>query len=167
MNNRIIIALAGTVTVSAYAALMAYESLVLGPLAVVPGASLGEIHARLTESGVNVQAAIASVIRSSVFGVGLAIIAAAVGLWRRLSPFVMMIIFLAIVAAGAVPTLVHGAAHGADVAYIYGLSGGAHTIWTGVLYLTSLAALVGIVVLSVLRRRWSTNAHFGETRLRP
>lgn len=151
MRNRVLLSVLGIVVVGAYAALMAYESLVLDPLAAVPGASLQDIHSHLTESGMNVEADIAAVIRTSAIGVGLAVIAAAVGIWRRVSPTTLAIMFLALVAAGAAPAFLNGFALGMDVADAYGVSGGAHTIWPGVLYMTSLAALIALVVLIVHR----------------
>lgn len=166
MRNRVLLSLLGILVVGAYAALMAYESLVLDPRAAVPGASLQEIHSHLTESGMNVKADIAAVIRTSVIGVGLAVVAAAVGIWRRVSLPTLAIMFLAVVAAGAVPAFLNGFALGMDVADAYGVGGGAHTIWPGVLYVTSLAALVTLVVLIVRRSLRSRIPGPGSMRLR-
>ena len=85
----------------------------------------------------------------------LAVVAAAVGLVRRFSVSTLAMIFLAIVAAGAVPAFGDGIHLGMDIADTYGGTGGAHTIWAGVLYLTSLAAAVGFVGVGVLSRRRS------------
>ncbi|KJC63111.1 hypothetical protein TZ00_16860 [Agreia bicolorata] len=155
-RGRILLAVGGVVLVAAYAALMAVESLVLDPLAAVPGSTLGEIHARLTAAGQDVGGDIGWVIGTAAVGVVLAVTAAIIGLWRRFSLSTMAMIFLAIVAAGAVPAFLDGFRLGMDVADTHGVGGGAHTIWAGVLYLTSLASAVAIVGVGVFSRRRSS-----------
>ena len=159
-RSRILLAVGGVLLVAAYAALMAVESLVLDPLAAVPGATLGEIHARLASAGEDAGVEIAWVIGTASVGVVLAVAAAIIGLWKRFSLSTMAMIFLAVVAAGAVPAFLDGFRLGMDIADTYGVGGGAHTIWAGVLYLTSLAAAAGIVGVGIykLRRRASTVA---------
>ncbi|SMG23938.1 hypothetical protein [Agreia pratensis] len=152
-RGRVALAVGGVLLVSAYAALMAVESLVLDPLAAVPGATLGEIHARLTAAGEDVASDIAWVIVTASVGVVLAVSASIIGLWRRFSLSTMAMIFLAIVAAGAVPAFLDGFRLGMDIADTYGIGGGAHTIWAGVLYLTSLAAVGGIVTVGIYKVR--------------
>ena len=152
-QSRILLAAGGVVLVAAYAALMAVESLVLDPLAAVPGATLEEIHAYLTAAGDDVPGDIAWVIATASIGVVLAAATAIVGVWRRLSLSTLAIVFLAIVAAGAVPAFLDGFRLNMDIADTYGVSGGAHTVWAGVLYLTSLAAVGGIIGLAIYRSR--------------
>ncbi|SMQ70738.1 hypothetical protein [Agreia sp. VKM Ac-1783] len=159
-RGRILLAAVGVLLVAAYAALMAVESLVLDPLAAVPGATLGEIHARLAANGMDVGRDIAWVICTAAAGVVLAVAAAVVGLWRHLSLSTMAMIFLAIIAAGAVPAFLDGIHLGMDIADTYRGTGGAHTIWAGVLYVTSLAAVGGIVEVGIYRLRRSARSRF-------
>ena len=158
MKQRVWVAVIGVVVVSCYATLMALLALVLDPLAAVPGQTLAEIHAQLTKAGWDVAGDITTVIIGAGIGVGLALATAVVGLWRRLSPVEMTAIFLAILALGAVATFVSGFSLGMDIADTFHVSGGAHTIWTGVLYLTSLSAFLAILAIGVtviVRSRFS------------
>ncbi|MBF4635617.1 hypothetical protein ITJ38_14485 [Agreia pratensis] len=158
-RGRVALAVGGVLLVSAYAALMAVESLVLDPLAAVPGATLGEIHARLTAAGEDVASDIAWVIATASVGVVLAVSVAIIGHWQRFSLSTMAMMFLAIVAAGAVPAFLDGFRLGMDIADTYGVGGGAHTIWAGVLYLTSLAAAAAIAGIGIYKiRRRARNA---------
>lgn len=147
MKQRIWVAVIGVLAVALYAALMATQALVFDPLAAVPGQTLAQIHARLMESGMDVTGDIMSVIISAAVGVALAVAAAVVGVWRRMPPLVMTVVFLAILALGAVATFGTGFALGMDIADTYFVSGGAHTIWAGVLYLTSLSAFLAILAI--------------------
>ena len=145
----------GVGVVAAYAALMAVESLVLDPLAAVPGQSLAQIHSHLTRAGMDVAADIWSVLIFSAVGVVLALVAAFVGLRTNVAAPGLAITFLGILALGAVVTFGNGFALGMDVADAYGISGGDHTIWAGALYTTSLIAAVAIpvVVIVAAKRR--------------
>ena len=102
MKQRIWVAVIGVCVVAVYAALMATQALVLDPLAAVPGQTLAQIHARLVEAGMDVTGDITNVIISAAVGVALAVAAAVVGVWRRMPPLVMTVVFLAILALGAV-----------------------------------------------------------------
>ncbi len=137
----------------AYAALMAVESLVLDPLAAVPGQSLAQIHAHLTHEGMDVAADISSVLTFSAIGVLLALAVAFFGLLVRAPVAGLVIAFLSLLGLGAVAAFRNGFALGMDVADAYGTSGGAHTIWPGVLYITSVAALVAIPVVAIVAAR--------------
>lgn len=149
MKQRMGVAVIGVLVAGVYAAIMALQALVLDPLAAVPGQTLAEIHAHLIQSGMNVRGDIVSVTVAAALGVVLALSAAVLGVWRRLPILVMAVIFLAILVMGAVATFASGFALGMDVADAYGVSGGAHTIWAGVLYLTSLSALLAILAIGV------------------
>ncbi len=149
----------GVVVVAVYAAVMACEALVLDPLAAVPGQTLGQIHAHLRADGMNVTADIVTVIAQAVIGLTLAAVVAIVGLVRRLAPVVMSTWILAIIAAGGFVAFGTGFALGMDVADSYGVGGEDHTVWAGVLYLTSLAAFFGFVSVgarALVRGRRST-----------
>ncbi|MFT2817684.1 hypothetical protein [Leifsonia sp. A12D58] len=166
MRQRMWVAVVGVVVVAVYAALMATQALVLDPLAAVPGQSLAEIHARLLEAGMDVRGDITSVIISAGFGVVLALAAAVLGIRRRMSALVMAVIFLAILALGAFVTFGSGFALGMDIADTYAVGGGAHTIWAGVLYMTSLTAFLSILAIgaaTILQLRSSTVMCASET----
>ncbi|ARC56961.1 hypothetical protein AS850_07700 [Frondihabitans sp. 762G35] len=145
MKQRTTVAVLGVVVVAVYAAVMACEALVLDPLAAVPGETLGRIHAHLRADGMDVTADIVTVIAQAVIGLALAAVVAIVGLVRRASPVVMGTWFLAIIAVGGFVAFGTGFALGMDVADSYGVGGEDHTLWAGVLYLTSLTAFLGLV----------------------
>ncbi|MDM7889452.1 hypothetical protein QUG98_13415 [Curtobacterium sp. RHCJP20] len=147
---RIVVAVVGVVVVAAYAALLAVNALVLDPLAAVPGATLPEIHARVGAAGFSVAGDVRGVVVVASIGVVLALAASVVGLAARLPATVVAVMHLGVLAAGALATFQSGFWLGMDVADTFGTSGGAHTIWAGVLYLTSLAAFVAIPVVLFL-----------------
>ncbi|MET3635752.1 hypothetical protein [Curtobacterium oceanosedimentum] len=147
---RIVVTVVGVVVVAAYAALLAVNALVLDPLAAVPGATLPQIHERIEAAGMSVAGDVRGVVVVASIGVALAIAAAVVGLAARLPATVVAVMHLGVLAAGALATFQSGFWLGMDVADTFPTGGGAHTIWAGVLYLTSLAAFVAIpVVLAV------------------
>lgn len=152
-RTRIVVAVVGVLVVTLYAALLAVQQLVLDPLAAVPGTSLGAIHAHLDGQGFDVRGDIVAVLVTAAIGVALAIVVAAVTLWRRVEPHFVVAWMLGIIAAGAVPFFAAGFQLSMDVADGYGVSGGAHTPWAGVLYVTSLVALVAIPVVIVFGER--------------
>ena len=147
---RIVVAVVGVLVVAAYAALLAVDALVLDPLAAVPGTSLERIHARLDAAGMSVAADVRGVVVVASIGVVLALTASIVGLAARLPATVVAVMHLGVLAAGALATFQSGFWLGMDVADTFGTDGGAHTIWAGVRYLTSLAALLAIPVVLVV-----------------
>ncbi|WIE75408.1 hypothetical protein [Curtobacterium sp. MCSS17_007] len=144
---RIVVAVVGVVVVAAYAALIAVNALVLDPLAAVPGATLPQIHARVDAAGTSVAGDVRGVVVVAAVGVVLALAASIVGLAARLPATVVAVMHLGVLAAGALATFQSGFWLGTDVADTFPTHGGAHTIWSGVLYMTSLAALVAIPVV--------------------
>ncbi|MCS5492720.1 hypothetical protein [Curtobacterium flaccumfaciens] len=152
-RTRIVVAVVGVLVVTLYAALLTVQQLVLDPLAAVPGTSLGAIHAHLEGQGFDVRGDVVAVLVTAAIGVALAIVVATVTLWRQVEPHFVVAWMLGIIAAGAVPFFVAGFQLGMDVADGYGVSGGAHTAWAGVLYVTSLVALVAIPVVIVFGER--------------
>ncbi len=141
---RVVVAVAGVVVVAAYATLLAVNALVLDPLAAVPGSTLPEIHARIEAAGFSVAGDVRGVVVVASIGVVLALTASIVGLAARLPATVVAVMHLGVLAAGALATFQSGFWLGMDVADTFGTDGGAHTVWAGVLYLTSLAAFVAI-----------------------
>ena len=152
---RIVVAVVGVVVVAAYAALLALNALVLDPLAAVPGRSLEQVYARV-DVGNDVTQDVVGVLVVAGIGVALGIAAAVVGLAARLPATVVAVLHLGVLAAGGLATFQSGFFLGMDVADSWPTDGAAHTIWAGVLYLTSLAALVaipGVLVATMIRTR--------------
>jgi len=161
-RTRIVVAVVGVLVVALYAALLAVDALVLDPLAAVPGASLAEIHGRLDAQGFHVQTDIVVVIALASVGVVLAAGLSVLLLVTRAPTHVIAAVLLAVVVLGGPASFWGGFALGMDVADGFGTDGGDHTIWAGVLYVTSLVALIAIPVVLVAgeRRR-------GRAALRP
>lgn len=144
MRQRVGVSVVGVVVVAVYAGLMALQALVLDPLAAVPGKSLDAIHGHLERGGFDVAGDIRSVVVTAAVGVLLAVAVAVLGIVQRFEPVVIAVLFLALLVVGAPVTFGTGFALGMDVADGFGTGGASHTIWAGVLYGTSLAALVAI-----------------------
>jgi len=161
-RTRIVVAVVGVLVVALYAALLAVNALVLDPLAAVPGATLAEIHGRLDAQGFHVQTDIVVVIALASVGVVLAAGLSVLLLVTRAPTHVIAAVLLAVVVLGGPASFWGGFALGMDVADGFGTDGGDHTIWAGVLYVTSLVALIAIPVVLVAgeRRR-------GRAALRP
>ncbi|MCS6561733.1 MULTISPECIES: hypothetical protein [Curtobacterium] len=149
-RSRIVVAVVGVLVVALYAALLAVNALVLDPLAAVPGATLAEIHAELTQQGFHVQTDIVVVIALASVGVVLAAGLSVLLLVTRAPTHVIAAVLLAVVVLGGPASFWSGFALGMDVADGFGTDGGDHTIWAGVLYVTSLVALIAIPVVLVV-----------------
>ncbi|WIE71865.1 hypothetical protein [Curtobacterium sp. MCJR17_020] len=152
-RTRIVVGVVGTLVVTLYAGLLALNALVLDPLGAVPGLSLGAIYGHLDAQGYQVRADVVAVLVIAAVGIALAVTVLIVTLVRRTTAHVAAAWLLAIVAAGAVQVFGSGFQLGMDVADGYGIGGGDHTIWAGVLYVTSLVALLAIPVVLVVGER--------------
>lgn len=157
-RTRIVVGVVGTLVVTLYAGLLALNALVLDPLSAVPGQSLGAIYGHLAAQGYQVRTDVVAVLVIAAVGIALAVTVLIVALVRRTTAHVAAAWLLAIVAAGAVQVFGSGFQLGMDVADGYGIGGEDHTIWAGVLYVTSLVALLAIPVVLVVgeRRRGRT-----------
>ncbi|MFK4481400.1 hypothetical protein [Curtobacterium sp. AB7] len=149
-RTRIVVGVVGTLVVTLYAGLLALNALVLDPLGAVPGQSLAQIHAELTRQGFSVRTDTVIVIVVAAVGVLLAAGLSVLLLITRATAHVMAAVLLAVVAFGAPASFWSGFALGMDVADGYGIGGGDHTIWAGVLYVTSLVALIAVPVVLVV-----------------
>ncbi|MBF4607957.1 hypothetical protein [Curtobacterium sp. VKM Ac-1393] len=149
-NTRIVVGVVGTLVVALYATLLAVNALVLDPLGAVPGQSLAQIHAELTRQGFSVRTDTVIVIVVAAVGVLLAAGLSVLLLITRATAHVMATVLLAVVAFGAPSSFWSGFALGMDVADAYGVGGGDHTIWAGVLYVTSAVALVALPFVLVV-----------------
>jgi hypothetical protein len=163
-RTRIVVAVVGVLVVALYAALLAVNALVLDPLAAVPGATLAEIHRHLDAQGFHVQTDIVVVIVLASVGVVLAAGLSVLLFVTQVPTHVIAAVLLAVVVLGGPASFWGGFALGMDVADGYGTDGGDHTIWAGVLYVTSLVALIGIPVVLVVGqaahvRRAALRAH--------
>ncbi|WP_267424714.1 MULTISPECIES: hypothetical protein [unclassified Curtobacterium] len=119
----------------------------------MPGTSLGAIHAHLERQGFDVRGDVVAVLVTASIGVALAVVVATLTLHKRVEPHFVIAWMLGLIAAGAVPFFVAGFQLGTDVADGYGVGGGAHTIWAGVLFVASAVALVAIPVVLVFGER--------------
>lgn len=149
-RTRIVVGVVGTLVVALYAGLLALNALVLDPLGAVPGQSLGAIYGHLDAQGYQVRTDVVAVLVIAAVGIALAVAVLIVTLVRRTTAHVAAAWLLAIVAAGAVQVFGSGFQLGMDVADGYGIGGEDHTIWAGVLYGTSLVALLAIPVVLVV-----------------
>ncbi|KQM81574.1 hypothetical protein ASE68_16405 [Agromyces sp. Leaf222] len=150
--------MSGILATAAYAGLGALQILVLNPLAAAPGLALDEIHATLEAAGESV-----SPLPVIIFvGFGLLL---AIGVWlyaaaaSSASPQVVAVIVLLILACGAPAYFAASFPAGMALADTFAISGGDHSRWANVLYLTSAAAFVAAIVLPVvlaLRSRRAT-----------
>ncbi|MGN8049415.1 hypothetical protein ACTJKO_06955 [Curtobacterium sp. 22159] len=163
-RTRVVVAVIGVVVVAVYAALLAVESLVLDPLAAVPGASLAQIHAHLEGQGFHVRTDIAVVVGIAVVGVALAVGLASSLLVTRAPAHVLAAVLLAVVVMGAPMSWWSGFQLGMDVADGYGVGGADHTIWAGVLYATSAVALVALPFVLVVGQARHVRRTTGRTR---
>lgn len=152
-RTRFVVAGIGVLAVIAYAALLAVQELVLDPLAAVPGTPLGTIYAELDRKRFDVGGDVVGVVVIAAIGVALATVIAVVTLWKRVEVHFVAAWLLGVLAAGAVPAFAAGFQLGMDVADGYGVGGEDHTIWAGVLYVTSVIALVAIPVVLVVGER--------------
>lgn len=144
-----VIGLLGAMTVLAYAVFAALQIQVLNPLATVPGSTLAEIHAVVGRSG-------------DTMGWGLMIallvpgplIAASVALssWRgRLSAPAVLMIVLSLLVLGSPVYLAASFPAGMTLADTFFVGGADHSPWALVLHLTSLAALLALVAVVIVR----------------
>lgn len=147
MHSRVVLPVVGAVVVTAYATLLALDALVFDPLAAVPGATLGQIHRRVEAIGMDVRQDVVGVLVTAGVGVALAAVFTVVAIRGRMPVLVAAVCHLGLLASGAVAVFQSGFFLEMDVADAYGVSGGAHSAWTGVLYGTSLAALAAVPVL--------------------
>ncbi|MBA8989047.1 hypothetical protein FHW23_000279 [Curtobacterium pusillum] len=161
--TRIVVAMVGVLVVTAYAALLAVNALVLDPLGAVPGTSLGAIYGHLERQGFDVRSDVVAVVVTAGIGVALAVAVAVVTLVRGTDVHFVAAWVLGIVAAGAVQVFGSGFQLGMDVADGYGVGGEDHTIWAGVLYVTSVIALVAIPVVLVVGERRRARRTASET----
>lgn len=142
MSTRVILLIAGPLVVACYAMVMVLIAAVWDPSAAVPWMSYPQIVDTLTAFGMNVPAAYVVAVVWAGIGVAMGVFISVVGAKRRLTTRQIMMWHLAVVAAGAPATFIAAFPWGMNVADAFGVSGGAHTPWSGVLYAVSAASLI-------------------------
>lgn len=151
----LVIATAGTLAVTAYAALGAVQILWLNPRAAVPGLALTEIADEVAAAGesLGTPSVIAAMSLGPLLALGVLIRAA---VRTTVTPRGALLQYLGLLALGAFVYFAASFGPGMALADTFGISGADYSPWAGPLYLTSLAsilALIAIAVDGVLRRR--------------
>lgn len=139
------IAVAGVLAVTAYAVLSAVQILVLNPLAAVPGMSLAEIQAGMSEAGEEVNGVAVMVFLGT--GPVLALGAAVLIVRGRMRPAAAAMMFLLIILFGAAAHFVASFGPGMAIADAFGVGGGDHTGIRVILY--GVSAACGVVALAL------------------
>ncbi|MGI9821722.1 hypothetical protein [Agromyces sp. Marseille-Q5079] len=149
LKPTVLIAIGGILLTAAYAGLGALQILVLNPMAAVPGLALDEIHTTLEAAGESLSPV------PVVTFVGLGLLLAA-GVWlyaaaaSSASPRVVAVMVLLILAFGAPAYFAASFPAGMALADTFAISGGDHSGWSMLLYLTSSAAFVSVIVLPIV-----------------
>lgn len=145
----VITAIAGVTLVAAYATLGALQVLILNPLAAAPGLSLAQIHAELAAA--NESLSTVPVIIFVVLGL---LLAGSVAVFAftapGASPTAVTMFFLVILAFGTPAYFVASFSAGMSLADTFAISGGDHSGWSTVLYVTSAISFAGALVLVVI-----------------
>lgn len=140
MHARRAVVILGPVVVAVYAAVMVAVICVWDPVAAVPSLPHATIIARVNaDTGPQGDPFRIPVVVACA-GFALSVAASIVGSVGRVRTTTIGMLHLVILAAGAPATFAASFPLGMDVADTFGVSGGAHTPWTGVLYQVSLLA---------------------------
>lgn len=146
------IAIVGFAIVAAYAVLGALQILVLNPLAAAPDLALPEIQAAVAEAGESLPPFPVIIFVS----LGL-LLAAHVMLYAIAAPDprpgIVAIMMLVILALGAPAYFAASFPAGMALADTFMISGGDHSRWSALLFLTSATALVCAVALTLRAHR--------------
>lgn len=134
----------GAIGITAYAAFGALQILVLNPLAVAPGLSLGQIHARMEVA--NESLATSWVLTWMGSGVGLGAFMLLLTLRRNPTRSGSIATTLLVLAFGAPAYWIASFPAGMSLADTFLTSGGDRAPWALVLYLVSAASIAGLAV---------------------
>ncbi|SFS17085.1 hypothetical protein SAMN04487846_3445 [Microbacterium sp. cf046] len=144
-----LISAAGTVLVTAYAALAALQILVLNPLAAAPGIDLNQIHADMAAVGESLNAPVAVGVLG--LGIGLAILLfVLIAVRRDVTRTAAMFGYLVLLAFGAPAYFIASFGAGMGLADTYMIGGADYSPWALPLYLTSLLALLAALTLGAV-----------------
>jgi hypothetical protein len=160
----VLIAVVGIVLVAAYAALGALQLLVFNPIAAAPELTLDEIHTALAAAGESVSPV--PVIIFVWFGL---VLACGVGVYATTaptaSPVLVAVLLLLILAFGTPAYFVASFSAGMALADTFFISGGDHSSWSTLLYVTSATSLACAIVLPVaLTLRTRSTTHIAHDR---
>jgi hypothetical protein len=147
-RRSILTGLVGLVTIAAYAAAGAMQTLVWNPLAAAPGATLDEIYLALSLANESLGAP--RVLAWAVIGVVLAALVLLLSVVLPSMPPAVVLatdLWLLVLAAPAHMFVAFGA--GMSLADTFGIGGGDHAPWGAVLYALSAVALLALIALAV------------------
>jgi hypothetical protein len=156
-RHAVVFAAVGMILVTAYAALAAFQILVLNPLAAAPGRSLDQIHADMAAVGESLNMPMAAGVLG--IGIGLAIILfVLIAVRPDATPLAAVFGYLVLLAFGAPAYFYASFGAGMGLADTYMISGADYSPWARPLYLVSFLALlaaltVGAVDLTRRHRR--------------
>lgn len=148
-RNTVRAGLIGLAVVAGYAVVGALQILVWNPLAAVPGATLGEIHAGLAQANETLAAPL--VLAWAVVGTALTAAVLLAAMKRSITRVRGVVALDLLILVLAAPS--HWFASfpaGMGIADTYATTGADHAPWGMVLYTVSAAALVGLIALLVV-----------------
>lgn len=148
-GSAVTIAVVGSVIVAAYAVLGALQILVLNPMAAAPDLTLAEIQAAVAEAGESLPPF------PVVVFVSLGLLLAVLVMLYAIAapgprPGVVAVMMLVIVALGAPAYFAASFPAGMALADTFMISGGDHSRWSVLLFLTSATALVCAIALAIV-----------------
>lgn len=148
----ITVSVIGVVAVVLYAVLGAVQILVLNPLAAVPGKSLAEIRAGMSEAG----EAFDTGMVFAIFGLGILIaLGVAVLAIKDAAPArLTVLLYCAVLVMGAPAYFIASFGPGMSLADTYPISGADYSPWAMPLFVTSLLAL-GVAIILAVTFAWS------------
>lgn len=143
-----LIGVVGTLAVLTYAVFAAVQIQVLNPLATVPDADLGEIHAAVGQTADTMGWGL--MIAALLPGPLIAAAAALAGARGRISRAAVLMIMLGLLAGGSPLYLVASFPAGMTLADTFGVGGADHAPWAILLHTVSLLAVLALAVLMIV-----------------
>ncbi|MFT4260477.1 hypothetical protein [Microbacterium sp.] len=142
-----VVSAVGVGAVVLYAAVAALQILVLNPLAAAPGRTLAEIRGEMSAAGETLNEGMAL----GILGVGvvIALVVAAISIRSSAPAALTAMLFCGVLTFGAPAYFAASFGAGMGLADTYGISGGDHAPWGGVLFAVSLLAFGAAVGLAV------------------
>ncbi len=148
---RMLVAVAGTLVVAGYAAVLRQQILVWNPLAAAPGRILDRILAEVAQADESLSAAGVSILAG--LGVALAVLVGTAGCMLRWPALRIAQAQLLLVVLGAPAYWVASFGPGMALADTFAIGGGDHAPGGAALQLVSLAALAALIALTARGRR--------------
>lgn len=152
----------GTLAVLLYSLFAAVQIQVLNPLATVPGASLGDIHAAVGRTADTMGwGLMAAVLLPGPLIAAATALASARG---RLSEEALLMVMLGLLAGGSPVYLVASFPAGMTLADTFGVGGADHAPWASIFHAVSLLAVAALAVLVIARAARAGRAPAPQTR---